>query len=236
MPERVAAGSPITSDRMRYLALATDYDGTIATAGRVPPSTRAALERWRQTGRALVLVTGRELDDVRRACQGLELFDRVVAENGAVLHRPAGGEVRLLSEPVPDALLVALRRRWMSYGVGRAVIGAWRGHADTVLEEARALGIDVQLSFNKSSVLVLPAGVDKASGVRAALAELGIPPLAAVGVGDAENDLPLLEACGLGVAVANAIPNLTACASRVTRGAEGAGVEELVADLLARDP
>jgi HAD superfamily hydrolase (TIGR01484 family) len=221
---------------MRYHALATDYDGTIATGGRVPASTRAALERWRQSGRVSILVTGRELEDVRRASQGFELFDRVVAENGAVLHRPAAGETVLLCEPVADALLLALRRRWMTYGVGRAVIAAWRGHADAVLEEAWALGVEVTLSFNKSSMLVLPAGVDKASGLRAALAELRTSPPETVAIGDAENDIPLLEACGLGVAVANALPALAARAHRVTRTPEGAGVEELVADLLAHDP
>lgn len=36
---------------MLYQALATDYDGTIATEGRVDETTYSALERWQQTGR-----------------------------------------------------------------------------------------------------------------------------------------------------------------------------------------
>ena len=46
---------------MHYLALASDYDGTLATDGRVDNATIAALERLRDSGRRLLLVTGREL-------------------------------------------------------------------------------------------------------------------------------------------------------------------------------
>ncbi len=72
---------------MRYHALACDYDGTIAHHGRVDDETIAALGRLRDTGRRLILVTGRELQDLLTVCTHVELFDRVVAENGAVARR-----------------------------------------------------------------------------------------------------------------------------------------------------
>jgi 3-deoxy-D-manno-octulosonate 8-phosphate phosphatase KdsC-like HAD superfamily phosphatase len=72
--------------------------------------------------------------------------------------------------------------------------------------------------------------------VRAALARLGISPHAAVGIGDAENDEPLVALCGCGVAVANAVPALKARASLVTRGERGAGVAEVVERLISSDP
>ena len=68
---------------MRYLALASDYDGTRATDGHVNQETLAALERLRN-GRKLILVTGRELDDLLRVFEQIHLFDLVVAENGYV--------------------------------------------------------------------------------------------------------------------------------------------------------
>lgn len=71
---------------MRYHVLATDYDGTLAQDGGVPPQAVEALERFRHSGRRLVLVTGRELGDLGRAFARLDLFDRVVAENGAILY------------------------------------------------------------------------------------------------------------------------------------------------------
>ncbi len=49
---------------MRYLALACDYDGTLAQHGRVDDATVAGLERVLATGRKLVMVTGRELDEL----------------------------------------------------------------------------------------------------------------------------------------------------------------------------
>ncbi len=73
---------------MRFLALACDYDGTLAHHGRVEASTIAALERVRASGRKLLLVTGRQLDDLRSVFVEVDLFDAVVAENGALLYDP----------------------------------------------------------------------------------------------------------------------------------------------------
>lgn len=82
--------------------------------------------------------------------------------------------------------------------------------------------------------MVLPEGVDKATGLAAALTDLGISVEAVVGVGDAENDIEFLTACGCGVAVANALPSVKSSANFVTRGAHGAGVAEII-DYLLRD-
>src|SRR5262245_17841281 len=60
---------------MRYLVLSSDYDGTLALHGTVATATIAALERFRASGRKLVMVTGRELDDLRRVFPRYDLFD-----------------------------------------------------------------------------------------------------------------------------------------------------------------
>jgi len=78
----------------------------------------------------------------------------------------------------------------------------------------------------------LPASVDKASGLRAALDELGLSAQDVVGIGDAENDEAFLAMCGCGVAVANAIEPLKARADRVTSAEDGAGVREVIESLL----
>lgn len=70
---------------------------------------------------------------------------------------------------------------------------------------------DIHLALvilNKRSLMVLPRGVNKASGLRDALDELGIAPEDTVGVGDAENDEAFLALCGYSAAVANALPKL----------------------------
>src|ERR1035438_3841457 len=78
--------------QMRYLALATDYDGTLACDGQVSSATLAALEKLRSTGRKLILVTGRELGELIRIFPAVNLFERVVAENGALLYEPRSEE------------------------------------------------------------------------------------------------------------------------------------------------
>src|SRR4029077_12610373 len=96
---------------MRYIAFAADYDGTLASVGRVDPNTLAALGRLKTSGRQLVLVTGRQLDDLFRVFPRIELFDRVVAENGALLYRPNTREEKLLAHAPPEQFLQALRER-----------------------------------------------------------------------------------------------------------------------------
>jgi hypothetical protein len=70
----------------RYLAFATDYDGTLATDGRVDEQTLDALKRLRETGRKLFIVTGRHLDDLTDILPQVDWFDAVVAENGALVY------------------------------------------------------------------------------------------------------------------------------------------------------
>ena len=109
---------------MRYQALCCDYDGTLATAGRVLPETARALERLIASGRRLVLVTGRELDDLRRICPPLDLFEYVVAENGALLYHPATGAETLLAERPPESFLAAALWYWQwSHGLPDRVEG-----------------------------------------------------------------------------------------------------------------
>jgi hypothetical protein len=225
-----------TEPNMRYRALASDYDGTLASQGLVDMPTLAALERVRASGRRLILVTGRVLDELRTVFPQLAAFDRIVAENGAVLYRPVSGDQELLGEPPPADFVGELRRRGVApLGLGRVVVATVTPHDRTVQAVLRELRLERQVIFNKGAVMVLPAGVDKATGLRAALTELEVAPRETVGVGDAENDHAFLRACGCGVAVANALPALKAAADFVTRAGHGAGVTELIDELLADD-
>ena len=93
----------------------------------------------------------------------------------------------------------------------------------------------MQVIFNKDAVMVLPSGINKATGLAAALAELGLSPHEVVGVGDAENDHAFLEMCECSVAVGNAIQALKEHMDMVTRGRVGDGVSELIERLVSND-
>jgi hydroxymethylpyrimidine pyrophosphatase-like HAD family hydrolase len=220
---------------MRYLALATDYDGTLAHDGRVTESTLTALESLRSSGRKLIMVTGRELPDLKTVFPALELFERVIAENGALLYRPDTKEEKPLTEEPPPQFIARLKQAGIPFSAGRGIVATVEPHEKPVLQAIKELGIEWHVIFNKGSVMVLPSGVNKATGLRCALDELGLSEHNIVAVGDAENDHAFLAACEFGVAVGNALPMLKDRADLVTKGARGAGVEELIAHMIEDD-
>ena len=213
---------------MKYRTLATDYDGTVAFDGRVDAATIDALQRARDAGAVLLLVTGRELADLFNTFQRADLFHLVVAENGAVLYDPASRQVDTLSAGPPAALIERLTQEQVPVSVGHSVIATVEPHEQAVLQAVRDLELDWHIIFNKGAVMALPAEVTKATGLRTALEKLRLPSESAIAVGDAENDLAFLRACGLAVAVANALPTVKDIADLVTDGARGAGVIELI--------
>ena len=221
---------------MRYLVLAADFDGTIAREGSVAATTVAALERLAATGRKLVLVTGRELDELLAIFPEIGVFDRVVAENGALLYCPATRKRKALGEAPAAAFVLELERRGVApLSVGESIVATVHPNERIVLEAIRDLGLELQVIFNKGAVMVLPAAVNKASGLKAALAELGLSLRNVVAIGDAENDHALLKAAEYGVAVANAIPTLQQEADRTSAHEAGDAVVELIEDLIAHD-
>ena len=221
---------------MRYRALATDYDGTVAHHGTVTAETAASLEALKHAGRKLLLVTGRELPDLQRVCPTLDIFDLCVVENGAVVYTPATDRVRVLCEPPPAILIDTLQARGVTpISVGHVIVATWEPHEKTVLEVIHDLGLELQVIFNKGAVMILPSGVNKASGLHEALKSLCLSPHNVVGVGDAENDHALLSLSECGVAVANAVPLLKQRADFTTAGRAGEGVSELIALMIADD-
>jgi len=221
---------------VRYHALACDYDGTLATHGTVDEPTLEALARLRNSGRKLVLVTGRELDDLHRVFPHLDYFDRVVAENGALLYRPSSCEELALAQAPSAEFIAGLRERDVNpLSVGRVIVATWEPFHTTARDLIRALDLELQVVFNKGAVMVLPFGVDKATGLKAALAELGLSVHQSVGIGDAENDEIMLSACRCSAAVANALQRTKEFADIVTERSHGAGVAELIDRIIATD-
>jgi HAD superfamily hydrolase (TIGR01484 family) len=221
---------------MRYASLASDYDGTLASEGVVFPRTLAALERLKASGRKLILATGRDLDDLLKVFPEHALFDRVVADNGAVLYSPATRETRVLAEAPSREFVDTLRQRHVEpLTVGQVIVATVEPHDVTVLTVIRELGLELQVIYNRGSVMVLPSGINKSTGLAEALSELRLSSENVVGIGDGENDHSLLKACALGVAVANAISSLKTEADWTTTQEDGKGVEELIDRLLFND-
>jgi hydroxymethylpyrimidine pyrophosphatase-like HAD family hydrolase len=220
---------------MYFVALAVDYDGTLAEDGKVNAKTIDMLRHVKASGRKLVLVTGRELPELQALFPELDVFDLLVVENGALLYDPAKKEAIPLADPPPAEFIARLRDQGIApLSVGRSVVATWEPNQTPVLNVIRDLGLDLQIIFNKGAVMVLPAGVNKASGLAQALARLGLSAHNVAGIGDAENDLSFLKICGCSVAVENAVPSVREIAD-IHVAPRGAGVIELCRSLLDTD-
>lgn len=221
---------------MRFHVLATDYDGTIAHYGKVDEPTLAALRRVKDSGRKLVMVTGRELPELKEIFPHTDIFERIVFENGAAIYNPAAKEVRVLAEPPPPEFAEELKRRkvW-PLSSGHVIVATFQPHQDIVFEVIQKMALELQVIFNKDAVMVLPSGVNKATGLMEALKELGLSVHNTVGIGDAENDHAFLSRCECGVAVDNALPAVKERADWVASKDHGAGAAEMIEMLLADD-
>jgi HAD superfamily hydrolase (TIGR01484 family) len=221
---------------MKFHVLAVDYDGTLANNGYVDRATVDALVRLRHSGRHIVLVTGRLLAPLLAAFPEVAICDLVVAENGALLYNPDTREERPLDEPPPREFVEKLSERGVHVSeVGRVIVATHVPFETPTLETIRDLGLELQIVFNKGAVMVLPTGVNKASGLRAALTELGLSRHNTVGMGDAENDEAFLRLCEASVAVDNALDAVKRTADIVVSGTASAGVVQVVEKLLADD-
>src|SRR5215831_4760596 len=140
---------------MRFVALATDYDGTLAHDGIVSESTLAALKRLRASGRRLLLVTGRELRDLESTFSRLDLFDLAVMENGGTLYFPAEQRELPLADPPSEAFLQACRkRRVKQLTAGRVIVATVESERAKVVDAIHSLGLELQVVFNKGSMMV----------------------------------------------------------------------------------
>lgn len=88
-----------------------------------------------------------------------------------------------------------------------------------VLRSPRYLGHMCEIS---------PIGVTKWSGIQYVAQHWDIPPEQMCAVGDDVNDLPMIEAAGLGVAMGNALPEVKAAADRIAPSHDDDGLVQVV--------
>lgn len=221
---------------MQYRVLACDYDRTIALNGIVSRPARRLLHGVRDTGRQLVLVTGRTRQELDEVFDEQDLFSLLVVENGAIVVDPATGGERLLGPLFPPRLAEALEVREVApLVVGRVMCSTAAPNRPALQAAMAETAIQMKLVLNRDSVMALPPHVDKGLGLRAAMANLGQPLQSVVAVGDGENDVPLLQAAGVGVAVENSVQELMDRADIVLREIGVAGLERLCSSLVEQD-
>ncbi len=75
-------------------------------------------------------------------------------------------------------------------------------------------GLSLQISEN-TLAMIQPEGVEKGKALTAVCERLGVSPTETVAFGDDWNDISLLRAAGVGIAVENALPEVKAAAAAV---------------------
>ena len=216
---------------MKFLALALDYDGTIAVDGVLDQAVRESIAHVRSKGIVVLLVTGRILSELRQVAGDLHFVDAIVAENGAALEFTDSGYSRLLGSPPVPELLEELRRRNIRASAGECVVEAEANDAPVLLDILRTLELPLALLFNRGRVMMLPQAISKASGLREALKILRLSEHNLVAIGDAENDHELLQTSELGVAVGWGSPALKAAADFVLEGTGPPSVAAYIREL-----
>jgi hydroxymethylpyrimidine pyrophosphatase-like HAD family hydrolase len=220
---------------MRYLAVASSYDETIAGDGEIPAATLAALRRLVASGRQLILLSRRTVEQLADRIPP-DLFACVVAEHGGLLWWPATGQTRLLAPPLAHVLVRELAARGVEpLSAGEVALATAPAQEAVVRQLIEAEGLDMAVVTDKDLVLAVPPGLDKATGLAAALNQLGLSFHNVVGVGDAETDLGFLRRCECAVAVANAPPAVKEQCDLVMKGSGGKAVTELVDQLVSSD-
>jgi hydroxymethylpyrimidine pyrophosphatase-like HAD family hydrolase len=223
------------SAKVRIRVLATDSDGTLTTRKILAHRTAAALDLWKSTGRKLILSTGETVDALKRF-PDLARFDLVVAENGALLHWPSTSRSKRLAPPPSSRFVRELHRLEIpGLTIGSSIVSVKRPHDVAVREVIERLRLDWALIYNRKDAMALPVGIDKASGLRCAVEELGLTCDQVVSIGDAENDIPLICCCGLGVAVSTAVPALKRKADLVLDHGSGTAIVALIDRLLSEE-
>ena len=111
-------------------------------------------------------------------------------------------------------------------------------HADPderVRTNAQLFPLEIERVCSEVSSLECSArGIDKGSGLLRLCDELGIHPEQSIACGDADNDIPMLKAAGLGVAMGNAEEQIKAAAGQVVSDLDHGGCAQAIRMLLSQ--
>lgn len=185
-------------------------------------------------------MTARDVDRVFQRMEELPvLYDCFIDGWGCMDRRHYEQVERFIADPVVRQMILDLRRpmedlRGWVRQTGKSVQKTqmyFRHTADRDREMARFirdfpdLSVTSSVSFN---IEINAGNASKGEGLRFLCRHLGIRPEESMACGDGSNDLSMIQAAGVGVAMANADPLLLAAAKYVTDTNDNDGVAKAV--------
>jgi hydroxymethylpyrimidine pyrophosphatase-like HAD family hydrolase len=216
------------------MVIAVDVDGTLFDGLTVAPEAIDELRAAHAAGHAIVIVTGRRWEELGHVVpEVLELTDRVVCEEGGVLVNVRSRQITLLADAVEAQLIAGLNEAGVpALDIGHVVIGAPTASLAVVTRVRDQVGSRRAIITNKGSIALTPAGCDKGSGLRAAIADLNLQHRPILAIGDAANDLAMFAIATIAIGVANADEAVRASGVPVTTASAGRGVAEALRQYL----
>jgi hypothetical protein len=155
-----------------------------------------------------------------------ECFTGIVWENGAVLHQRQGAVAYLPFGSVDEHVVEALANAGVPFERGFAIVDTFTRYETQVWQAIKDTQSEVAIAHNKGALMVMPPGTSKGAGLARLLELCDFSPHNVVAFGDGENDLSLLQMAEIGVAVADAVPQLKEVATIVASQPGPAGVLE----------
>ncbi len=221
-------------------ALVTDVDGTITDRRRrINTPAVESIRTLVEAGIEVVFASGNTVCFMDGLCKMVGTDGTIIGENGGVYRRGFSGTLRVPGDK--KACLAAfevLKDSFSRKGVELELFGEQYRFADVAFarnidpDEARAVirdhGLSVRVLDTGFAIHLQTPGVSKGAALTALAREMGISPDDMMAVGDSENDIEMLEAAGIGVAVRNAPAAVQAAADRVTEESYGDGFVEAV--------
>jgi HAD superfamily hydrolase (TIGR01484 family) len=237
----------------RYRLLALDLDGTTLTEEKtLTEETRKWILRAEQAGVTVIFATGRGTQTTQQYWEELGLNSPMVLVNGAEIWDSPGvlrkrytidrEHIRKLHKLAVEwgayfwgysAESLTSKRNWTESMFDRDWMKFGIRHDDpaTILklrDIVRSWGTLEITASAPVNMEIAPLGISKESGVRAVCDRLGIGMDEVMAIGDNLNDLRLIRAAGLGVAMGNADDELKQAAGAMTDTNERDGVAKAI--------
>jgi len=211
-------------------AVVVDIDGTITDSKRmIQPQGIEALRQVQQKGVAVMLSSGNVLPITFGLSIFIGLKGPVIAENGGIVSFKEY-VYRLNNNTLPVRAYDYLKTK---VEVERLFTDRWRESevalkrtADPKIIEEILKGWSVVIETTGFAIHIMELGHSKMNGVRKASELIGIDTKDIAAFGDSDNDVSMLQDCGVGIAVANASPAAKMAAKYVCREPHADGVIE----------
>jgi phosphoglycolate phosphatase (TIGR01487 family) len=221
-------------------ALVTDVDGTITDRRRrINTGAIEVIRTLVDAGVAVVLASGNTVCFMDGLSKMVGTDGTIIGENGGVYRRGFRGTLHIPGDlKVCQKAFAVLEDHFSRKGVALELYSAQYRFADVAFarnidpDEARTVIRDhrlpVRVLDTGFAIHLQAAGVNKGMAMQELAREMGLFLDEIMAIGDSENDIDMLRAAGVGVAVANASEPVRLAADWVTRETYGDGFVEAV--------